>query len=99
MPVKHVKIHEIAKDQSTRALAKGSSELVHAVGIALCGDVIFYPAAVVNVVNLADAEHRHAALLQYIEQYRLRRIDRVIVPPRSTHKVPNLTSKRPCNYA
>src|SRR3954447_16468764 len=99
MAIKHVEIHQIAKDQSTRALAKGSSELVHAVCIALCGDVIFYAATVVDVVNLADPEHRHAALLQYIEQHRLRRIHRVVVPPRSTHKVPSLACKRPCNDA
>ena len=79
MAVEHVKIHEVGEDQTARLLREGLSQLGHSVGVVSRGDVIFHAAAVIDVVNLADAEHGNFFLGQDIQQHRAWRLDRVIV--------------------
>ncbi len=92
MPVQHVEIHEIAENKPVLSLAHRGCQFLHPVGIVFRCDVVLYAAPIVDVVNLADAKHRHRSLLQYIQQHRLRRIDGIIMPPWRAHKI---ASRRP----
>jgi len=57
------------------ALANGGSQFLNAIGVALGGDIVRDTAAIVDVVDFANAKHRDAALLENIQQHRFWRID------------------------
>src|SRR6266478_1079466 len=86
--VQHVEIHQVAKNESALAFADRRRQFFHAVGVALCRHVFFDSAAVVNVMNLANSENANFTLRENIHQHRLRRIYRIIMPPRR----PNIMS-------
>ena len=54
--IEHVEIDQIAEDEALRVGLEGFGKFGHAVGVAGGGNVIFYAAAVVDVVDFADAE-------------------------------------------
>src|SRR5271156_3272561 len=95
MSVEHVKIHEVREDKPARLPRKRLGELGHSVGIVFRGDVIFHAAAVVNVVNLADAEDWHFFFRQNVQQHRAGRFHRVIVPPLGASKISGSAGERP----
>jgi len=99
VPVEHVEIDEVAEDESVFALANGGSQFLNAIGVALGGDIVRDTAAIVDVVDFANAKHRDAALLENIQQHRFWRIDGVIVTPRSASKITGWASKRPRDHA
>ena len=68
-------------------------KLFHSIGIGFRGDILVDAAAIVNVVNFADAEDRNVALLQNIEQHRFRRIDSIIMAAGGAHEIPWCASK------
>ncbi len=70
-------------------------QFLHAVGVVPGGDVALDAPAVVDVVNLADAEDRHFALDQYIHQHGVRRLDSVIVAALGAPEIPRRSSKGP----
>src|SRR5712664_1794863 len=73
MAEEHVEIHEVGKDQTGGTVTKRGAELLHAVGVALCGDVLFDSAAVVDVVNLSNTEHRNILIQENVKEHGLRR--------------------------
>ena len=79
MAVEHVEIHEIREDQPLRPARERFGELGHAVGVVFRGDVIRDAAAIVDIVNFADAEDGNFAVGEHVEQHRARRLDGVIV--------------------
>ena len=62
-------------------------------------DISIDAAAIVNIVNFADAEDRNFSLDKHIHQHRARRLDRVIVPPLGTPKISRRAGERPGNHA
>src|SRR5713101_8074323 len=50
MAEEHVEIHEVGKDQTGRTVTKRGAKFLHAVGVALCGEILCDSAAVVDVV-------------------------------------------------
>ena len=98
MAIQHVEIHEVAKNQSISAFVNRSRQFLHSIGIRFCGDVLLHSAAIINVVNLADAEDLHTFFGKHVHQHRSRRIDRVIMSSRSARETSRRSRKRPCNY-
>ena len=97
--IQHVEIHEVAKNQPPFPLLRRRRQFLHAVGIALGGDVFLDAAPVINVMNLANSEDAHFALGKNIQEHGLRRIDGVIMPPRRPHKISGNSRERPGNDA
>src|SRR5467141_3663114 len=79
MPVEHVEIHKFRKNEASALVSEYHPQLPHAIRVVLGRDVALDAPAVVDVVNLADAEDRHLALCQHIQQHGTRRLDRIIV--------------------
>src|SRR2546426_3983104 len=79
MAEEHVEIHEVGKDQTGGTVTKRGAELVHAVGVAFCGDVLSDSAAVIDVVNLSNTEHRNVLIQENVEKHGLRRFDGVVM--------------------
>src|ERR1700751_2226703 len=99
MAVEHVEINQICKNEPLRALGDRFGEFRHAIGIILCRNVIVHASPVVNVVDLADAEHRSAALGEKIEQHWLRRLDGIVMAPLRALKIAWLSCKRTRDHA
>src|SRR5580704_8053761 len=99
MPVQHVEVHEIAEDETPLSLTNRGCQFLHTVTVVLRGDVVLDATPVVDVVNLADAKHRHRPFPQYVHQHGLRWIDGIIMPPRRAYEVARLACERPGNHA
>src|SRR6266550_3894670 len=97
--VQHVEIHQVAKNEPAFALADCYRQFFHAVGVALRGHVFFDSAAVVNVMNLADTKHANFTLRENIHQHRLRRVHRIIMPPRRPNIVSRHSREGPRDHA
>src|SRR6266478_580796 len=79
MPVEHVEIHKVRKNEASALVSEYHPQLPHAIRVVLGRDVALDAPAVVDVVNLADAEDWHLVLYQHIQQHGTRRLDRIIV--------------------
>ncbi len=79
MAVEHVEVDQIGEDEAGGAAGDGVENFGHAVGIIFGGDVVADAAAVVDVVNFADAENGDAAFFEDVEEHGARRLDGVIV--------------------
>ena len=89
----------LQKIKAALSFAHRGGKFLHTVGVAGCGDVVFHAAAIVDVVNFADAEDGHGALFEHVEQHRLRRLDGVVVPARRPHKISSRPGERPRDHA
>src|SRR5713226_1945733 len=99
MAEEHVEIHEVGKDQTGGTVTKRGAEFLHAVGIALCGDVLFDSAAVVDVVNLSNAEHRNILFQENVEEHGLRRFDGIVMAALGAFEISRRAEKGPRNDA
>src|SRR6266581_1239259 len=95
VPIEHVEIHEVRENEAGVLRTECRMQLLHAVGVVPGGDVALDAPAVVDVVNLADAEDRHFALDQYIHQHGVRRLNSVIVAALGAPEIPRRSSKGP----
>ena len=74
-------------------------QFLHAVRVVLRGDVAVDAAAIVDIVNFADAEDRNFPLDEHVHQHRARRLDRVIVAALGAPKISRRARERPGNHA
>ncbi len=74
-------------------------ESPHAVRVVFRGDVTVDAAAIVDIVNFADAEDRNFSFDEHVHQHRPRRLDRVIVAALGAPKIARSTRERPGNHA
>src|SRR6266566_1257732 len=79
MPVEHVEIHKVRKNEASALVSEYHPQLPHAIRVVLGRDVALDAPAVVDVVNFADAEDRRLALCQYVHQHGTRRLDSIVV--------------------
>src|SRR5712692_5292000 len=79
MAEEHVEIHEVGKDETGGAVTERGAEFLHAVGVAFCGDILCDSAAVIDVVNLPNAEHRNILFQENVEEHGPRRFDGVVM--------------------
>src|SRR5260370_28289936 len=93
--IKQIEIHEIAKNQTLQLFAQRGAELFHSVGIIFCGDVMLDAAAVVDVMNLSDAEDQDIFFGENVEQHWAWRLDGIIMTALGALKIPGGTEKRP----
>ena len=80
-------------------LRKRGVEFLHAVRVVFRGDVVVDAAAVVDIVNFADAEDRNFSFDEHIHQHRARRLDRVIVAALGAPKISRRARERPGDHA
>ena len=76
--VKHVRLHEIGKDESVALLAIGKHPVPH-FGIRMSAQVHCDASAAENIVDLADGSHLSALLAKSVEQSLAERRDAVIL--------------------
>src|SRR5467141_3943846 len=79
MPVEHVEIHKVRKNEASALVSEYHPQLPHAIRVVLGRDVALDAPAVVDVVNLPDAEDWHLVLYQHIQQHGTRRLDSIVV--------------------
>src|SRR6266849_2349746 len=99
MAEEHVEIHEVGKDQTGGAFTERGAKFVHAVGVAFRGDVLFDSAAVIDVVNLSNAEHRNILFQEDVEEHRLRRFDGIVMAALGALEISGRAEKGPRNDA
>jgi len=87
MAVEHVEVDEIAEDEAVGTFVKRGDEFVDAVGVGSGCDVVADAAAVVDVVDFADAEDGDALFGEDVEKHGFGRVDGVVVASRSTCEV------------
>jgi len=92
--VEHVEIHEIGEDEAGGAVAESGVEFFHAVGVVFRGDVVRDAAAVVDVVDFADAEDGDAAVGENVEQHGAGRLDDVVVTALGAAEIAGSAKKR-----
>src|SRR5215471_16274669 len=99
MPIEHVEIDQVCKDESCGPAPKSLCEFRHSVRIVFCGHILGHASPVVNVMNFADAENWNVASRQHIEQHRSRRLNCIVVPPLGSPKTSGPTGKWPRDHA
>src|SRR3984957_6969505 len=99
MPVEHVEIDQVSEDQAGGLSSERFGNFGNAVGIIFCGHVVIDAAPVVDVVNLADAENRYAALGEHIHQHGTRRRHGEVVAPFGAAKIPGGADEWPGDHA
>ena len=98
MPVQHVEIHQIHKNQAAGPRLQRLPQFRHAIRIIFRRYVIIHAARIVNIVNLSDAEHRHLLFRQHVQQHGPRRFHRIVMPPLGSFVITARSAKRPRNH-
>src|SRR5579862_6861673 len=99
MAVEHVEVDEIGEDETGGAGGHRVENFGHAVGIIFGSDVVADAAAVVDVVNFADAEDGDAAFFEDVEEHGARRFDGVVVTAFGAAEISGLADERAGDYA
>ena len=94
MAVEHVEVNEVGEDEAGGAFAESGVEFVHAVGVVFRGDVVRDTAAVVDVVDFADAKDGGAAVGENVEKHGARRLDDVVVAALGAAEITGRAKKR-----
>jgi len=94
MAVEHVEVDEVAEDEAGWAFANRGSEFGHAIRVGTGGDVVGDAAAIVNIVNFADAKNGNVLFGEHIEQHGHGRVDGVIMAAWRAHEVAGRSGER-----
>lgn len=94
MAVEHVEINKIGEEETARLAPERLTEFGHAIGVVFCGDVVFDAAAVVDIVNLADAENADLGVGENVKEHGTRWFDSVIMAALSAPIISRRASKR-----